>query len=96
MDVSADEYLLDEFAKSLDLNPNRFGLLGVLLGNHILTPEDLEEFHKKLVPEVKNLKQKSNIDRVIKAVVNYIRALPKSDDLDRLAVDLFGSVSDSR
>ena len=48
---------MDEVAKSLDLNPNRFGLLGTLLGNHILTPEDLAEFHHKLVPDMKQVKE---------------------------------------
>lgn len=41
---------MDEVAKTLDLNPNRFCLLGALLGNHILTPGDLENFHRQLVP----------------------------------------------
>ena len=45
------EFVVDEVAKNLDLNPNRFCLLGALLGNHILQPSDLEEFHKQLAPE---------------------------------------------
>ncbi len=51
---------MDEVAKSLDLNPNRFGLLGALLGNHILTPEDLQGFHQKLAPELKKNNCKVN------------------------------------
>ena len=55
--MTTTEYVMDEVAKSLDLNPNRFGLLGTLLGNHILTPEDLAEFHHKLVPDMKQVKE---------------------------------------
>ena len=57
-DVTTTEYVMDEVAKSLDLNPNRFGLLGTLLGNHILQPADLADFHQKLVPELKQSKSK--------------------------------------
>jgi hypothetical protein len=45
------ECVVDEVAKNLDLNPNRFCLLGALLGNHILPSSDLEDFHKQLAPE---------------------------------------------
>lgn len=44
------EFVVDEVAKSLDLNPNRFCLLGALLGNHILPTSDLENFHRQLAP----------------------------------------------
>lgn len=50
-EISATEFFIDEVAKSLDLNPNRFSLLGAMLGNHILAPKELETFHKKLAPE---------------------------------------------
>ena len=49
------EYVIDEIAKSLDLNPNRFELVAALLGCHILTVSDLSEFHQKLVPELKQV-----------------------------------------
>ena len=57
-EVTTVEYALDEVARALDLNPNRFCLLGALLGNHILNPGDLEEFHSKLAPDTKDLKSK--------------------------------------
>ena len=43
--------MVDQVAKNLDLNPNRFCLLGALLGNHILPPSDLTTFHQQLAPE---------------------------------------------
>ena len=57
-EVTTLEYVLDEMAKSLDLNPNRFCLLGALLGNHILPSKELKEFHQRLAPETKDPKYK--------------------------------------
>ena len=58
-------------------NPNRFCLLGALLGNHILPAKELRPFHLRLAPELKDTKLKDAFDRVIRSVVNYIRALDK-------------------
>ena len=61
----------------LPQNPNRFCLLGALLGNHILPAKELRPFHLRLAPELKDNKLKNVFDRVIRSVVNYIRALTK-------------------
>ena len=61
----------------LPQNPNRFCLLGALLGNHILSAKELRPFHLRLAPELKDNKLKNVFDRVIRSVVNYIRALTK-------------------
>lgn len=64
-EVLTREFVIDEVAKCLDLNPNRFCLLGALLGNHILPPAELKDFHEKLAPELKQPKYKvsnSNCD----------------------------------
>lgn len=97
-EVTTIEYVLDEMAKSLDLNPNRFCLLGALLGNHILPSKELKEFHMRLAPPETTVsgKHKVNFDRVIRAVVNYIRSLPKIDDFERIGTDVFGSDKDPR
>ena len=91
-EVNSVEYMLDEVAKALDLNPNRFCLLGALLGNHILRPIELADFHHKLAPE----SSRAKFDRVIRAVVNYIRALPKIDDFEVIGKDVFGTATDPR
>ena len=103
------EYGVDEVAKALDLNPNRFSLLASLLGNHILPSYELAEFHNRVAPptsttsatadsgdkpqpkDQKTASHPNSFDRVIKAVINYIRALPSVDDYDVIAKDVFGT-----
>ena len=82
----------------MDLNPNRFCLLATLLGNHIIPVSDLAEFHARLAPEMKqdDGKFKVGFDRVIRAVINYIRALPSIDDYEILGRDIFGDAKDPR
>ena len=69
-----------------------------MLGNHIVPTSDLAEFHGRLAPELKQAdgKFKIGFDRVIRAVINYIRALPAIDDYDVLGRDIFGDPKDPR
>lgn len=95
--LATTEIVMDEVAKALDVNPNRFCMIAVLLGNHILAGEHLQEFHQKLVPDihvVRDEMQKS--ERLILAIVKYVRSVPKIDDLDRITEDVFGSKDDPR
>ena len=81
------------------LSPTRFAMVAALLGCHILTVSDLTEFHLKLVPELKQAqegKYKVGFERVIRAVVNYVRALPSIDEHDTIANDVFGNEKDPR
>ena len=97
--MTTSEYLIDDVCKNLDLNPNRFCLLATLLGNHIVPISDLAEFHERLAPEITPQtegKHKIGVDRVIRAVINYIRALPTIDDYEMLARDVFGDPKDPR
>ena len=99
-ELETTEYDLDQVAKSLDLNPNRFSMVATLLGCHILSREGLNEFHKRLVPELKAAeegKYKVGYERVIRAVVNYVRALPSVEDYTIIAKDVFGDeMSDAK
>jgi len=98
-ELMTTEYVIDEIAKSLDLNPNRFEMVAALLGCHILPVSDLTEFHQKLVPELiqaQDGKYKVGFERVIRAVVNYVRALPSIEDHDTIANDVFGNEKDPR
>lgn len=49
--METKEFILDEVAKGLNLNPNRFCVLAALLGNFLLTDADLREFHKRVCEE---------------------------------------------
>ena len=51
--LETKEFILDEVAKGLNLNPNRFCVLAALLGNFLLTDADLREFHKRVCEENK-------------------------------------------
>ena len=97
-DVTTSEYLIDDVCKNLDLNPNRFCLLATLLGNHIIPSADLAEFHGRLAPEINQTggKYKVGFDKIIRAVINYIRALPTIDDYEMLGRDVFGEPKDPR
>lgn len=95
-DLLTTEFVVDEVAKYLDLNPNRFCLLGALLGCHLLPHQELEAFHQQLVPDLKDKQTKVPSERVIRAVVNYIRALPSIEDFEKIGSDVFGSPKDPR
>ena len=47
--LGTKEFIMHEVAKGLDLQPNRFCLLAALLGNFLLTEEDLVDFHDTLL-----------------------------------------------
>jgi len=89
--VETKEILMDEVAKELDLNPNRFSLMAGLLGNHVVTEKDLADFHKKLVPD-----DEKDAKAVIKGVVDYVRSLQTVEDVAALGAQIFGSGTDFR
>ncbi|TRY74730.1 hypothetical protein TCAL_01601 [Tigriopus californicus] len=97
--LATTEIVMDEVAKALDVNPNRFCMIAVLLGNHILSGEHLGEFHRKLVPDLQSKKEDKsmpNSERLILSIVKYVRSVPKIDDFERIAEDVFGSKKDPR
>jgi len=95
MTVETREIIMDEVAKGLDLNPNRFSLMAALLGNHVLTEADLESFHHKLLPKL-NEEKEDKSHAVIRAVVDYVRSLQTVDDVEALGTQIFGSNTDPR
>ena len=84
-----------QVAKAFDLNPNRFSLTAALLGGPVLTCEELQEFHARLIPG-KEAPNKTDSGVLIKAVVNYVRTLLTVDDVEALGAEIFGSASDPR
>lgn len=90
--LETKEYVMDEIAKSLDLNPNRFCLFAALLGNHILTEEDLYDFYKDLLLRASQEAGKSIkpiLDNVIRAVVDYVRSIPDISNMDLVGDAIF-------
>ncbi|CAN7937173.1 unnamed protein product [Ixodes hexagonus] len=81
------EFILDEVARSLNVNPNRVCILAALLGNYLLTEEDLAPFHRSLCPEHKG--KVIPMETLIPAVVGFVRGLTSTEDLDALGNQVF-------
>ncbi|XP_012938515.1 constitutive coactivator of PPAR-gamma-like protein 1 isoform X1 [Aplysia californica] len=90
--LETKEYIMDEIAKCMNLNPNRFCIFAALLGNHILTDEDLVQF-RELMPNSDTGKPRRNREKLdvemIKATCDYVRNLPAVDNLDVVGNDVF-------
>lgn len=89
--VETREYQLSELAKSLDLPRERFCLLAALLGNYMLTEQDLSDFYARL-----GLDNNPKPDALVKAVAAFIKTLDSSENLDYVASQVFGAAGDKR
>lgn len=88
--LETKEYIMSDIAKCLNLHLSRFCLFAALLGNHILSDEDLVEFFKDEVSKATEGKPtKLTPEKVIKAVVDYVRKLSSIDNLDAIGEDIF-------
>lgn len=94
--ITTVQFLLDEVAKHLEISQSLLPLLASLLGNHILTEEDVSEFQWRLIepdqeatdfrPSRVHLPQGGTI---IPAIAKYLRELIDPEDLDQIAKDVF-------
>ena len=98
--ISTSEFLLDNLAKALNLHPDRFPLLGALLGNHILTSDDLRAFQRALINGGDPKVAKPKI--LVEKVADFVRRLPQADDwqvgryLTRMRIGRQDGSSDSK
>jgi len=92
--LETKEYILTEVAKGLGLQPDRFCILAALLGNYLLTEQDLADFYRKL--GMTQNPGKIPIDMLVKNVAGFVKNLPSIDNLDSTAIQVFGSSSDKR
>ncbi|KAK3930295.1 Constitutive coactivator of PPAR-gamma-like protein 1-like protein [Frankliniella fusca] len=90
--VETKEYQLSQLAKCLDLPRERFCLLAALLGNYVLTEQDLADFYGRLGLDPSNLKA----DNLVKSVASFIKTLDSSENLDCVATQVFGAAGDKR
>ncbi|PIK35109.1 putative constitutive coactivator of PPAR-gamma-like protein 1-like [Apostichopus japonicus] len=97
-EITSQQFHLEEFAKMLDLPLERFIVMGALLGNHILSDDDLSQFHWSLLHSdhpLSDMKERSPhgtlppMDVIFKSLVNYVRAIPNIFDLDAIGNDVF-------
>ncbi|XP_031829961.2 constitutive coactivator of PPAR-gamma-like protein 1 homolog [Nomia melanderi] len=94
--LDTKEYILPELLKSLNIPSDRLCLLAALLGNYILTEEDLADFYNELNINLKY--SKLNVDaneRTIQKIASFVKDLP-SVELDVVAQKVFGILSDPR
>ncbi|KAF0296727.1 Constitutive coactivator of PPAR-gamma-like protein 2 [Amphibalanus amphitrite] len=91
--LETKEFILQQVARGLDLQPNRFSLLAALLGNFLLTDQDLADFHESLLQasqaraEPPGTPAAPDADaalqlQLVGAVLQFVRSLPSVDRLD--------------
>lgn len=90
--VETREYQLSQLAESLDLPRERFCLLAALLGNYMLTEQDLSDFYGRLGLETSSMKPEA----LVKKVAAFIKMLESCDNLDYVATQVFGAAGDKR
>ncbi|XP_012257994.2 constitutive coactivator of PPAR-gamma-like protein 1 homolog isoform X2 [Athalia rosae] len=91
--LETKEYIIAEFTKTLNISSDRLCTLTALLGNYLLTEQDLADFYKKL--NLNTNPNKVTAEQTIRAVANFVKDLP-SVELDVVAQKVFGSLSDPR
>jgi hypothetical protein len=69
--LETKEYILTEVAKGLGLHPDRFCVLAALLGNYLLTEQDLADFYRKLGMTQVPGKVKLKVQLLIKSVERF-------------------------
>lgn len=96
--ITTSQYLLQEVAKHLNMDPSSFAVFAALLGSHILPDEDLAAFHWRLLgPEhpLASLKLRTHqlvlppCNVVISAVANYVCNIKDITNLEAIAKDIF-------
>lgn len=85
--------MLSELTKALNIPSDRLCILAALLGNYILTENDLADFYKKLNITINIIK--TNVEQTIKTIANFVRELP-SAELEVVSQKVFGTVTDPR
>ncbi|XP_077277056.1 constitutive coactivator of PPAR-gamma-like protein 1 homolog isoform X2 [Temnothorax americanus] len=92
--LDTKEYMLSELTKALNIPSDRLCILAALLGNYILTENDLADFYKTNNIST-NVLNKTSVEQMIKIIATFVKELP-SAELDVVSQKVFGSVSDLR
>ncbi|RXG60522.1 Constitutive coactivator of PPAR-gamma-like protein 2, partial [Armadillidium vulgare] len=92
--LETKEFILDEIAKGLNLPRNYFCFLATLLGNYLLSEDDLHDFYGTLIPGYD--KNQNTEEELIRAVVKFITNNCDVNNLLTIGAQIFCSVSDPR
>ncbi|XP_013781328.1 constitutive coactivator of PPAR-gamma-like protein 1 homolog [Limulus polyphemus] len=87
--LETKEFILNEVAQNLNLQENRFCIFAALLGNYLLTEEDLTPFHHYLCPDQPKGKPIPS-EVLIQALAEYVRSLNNVENLDTIGTQIFG------
>lgn len=94
--ITTVQFLLDEVAKQLEIPQSSLPLLASLLGNHILTEEDVSDFQWRLIePDQEDASfRPSRVHlppgaTIIPAIAKYLRELSDPEELEEVAKDVF-------
>ncbi|KAK6635083.1 hypothetical protein RUM44_000332 [Polyplax serrata] len=84
--IETKEFLISQLAKGLELTVEKLCILAALLGNYLLSEQQLSQFHKKIGVSP----SKNPLDQTIRSVAAYVKTLENTENLEALAVEIFG------
>lgn len=91
--LETKEYMVSVMAKHLQLQTDQLCILAALLGNFLMPEAELQDIHKRVLSKFGKDDEKMQGETAIKLLAEYVRTLPSVQDLDALAVAVFGENS---
>ncbi|CAB3362557.1 Hypothetical predicted protein [Cloeon dipterum] len=86
--LETKEYLMGKVAEALELSNNKLPAVAALLGNHLISEESLDPFHRKICPGHQTGKIPSDV--LVKAVALFVKGLGSAmDDVDEIVAHVF-------
>ncbi|XP_059487987.1 constitutive coactivator of PPAR-gamma-like protein 1 [Neocloeon triangulifer] len=86
--LETKEYLIGKVAEALELPNNKLPMVAALLGNHLISEESLDSFHRKICPEHQSGKIPSDV--IVKAIASFLNGLGSiSNDVDEIVDQVF-------
>ncbi|KAL0276882.1 UNVERIFIED_CONTAM: hypothetical protein PYX00_004350 [Menopon gallinae] len=85
--IETKEFLISHLAKGLGLSTEKLCILAALLGNHLLLEKELASFHTS----IDVCPSKNPLEATVRGVAAYVKTLENTDNLEALAVHIFGN-----
>ncbi|XP_065201519.1 constitutive coactivator of PPAR-gamma-like protein 1 homolog isoform X3 [Planococcus citri] len=91
--LESREFIISELTKELQLTNEKLCVLVALLGNYLLTDQDLRDVYKKAGIDLSN---ENNAESVVKKLAKFVNDVNTSNDLDEIVTQILGTDQDSR